>query len=359
MKLQNILLTLALIGSALGQGPLTPPTVAAPALGPLPALTPGGEPQATMKTLHQVEPRTPVAEGQPGVTKNPNGGFTIAAGGSYYLTSNLTVVSGSGVIITASNVTLDLHGFTIASTAATPSGAGVDVPVFVNGLTVRNGFIRGTTVAQGAAAPFTFTPGGFVDGISNRVLGPTGQVYVAVMSDLDVRGCSGTGIYSVGAKYYNCTADSCGGTGLEGAMATDCTASRCGSDGITCDVATRCETLLNAGHGFLVLSAVNCVATLNGGDGFYVPEGVVTGCISHENSGHGIFAPDSVVSQSIARRNGKHGIAAERGVISFCTAGENNKAGGSFRNLSPRVTVAAGSGAGIEGTVSGNFAPAP
>jgi hypothetical protein len=233
----------------------------------------------------------------------------------------------------------------------------VDVPVFVTGLTVRNGFIRGATVVGGEAPPFTFVPGGFVDGVSNRVLAPTGQIYAAVMSDLDVRGCAGSGIYSVGGKFYNCVADSCGGTGLEGAMATDSSAARCGSYGIACDVATRCEALWNAGHGFLVLSAVNCVSTENGGDGFHASEGVLTGCMTHENGGDGIFAPDSTVSHCVARRNGKNGIFAERGVISFCVAKENNRAGGSFRNLLPAVTIAPDSGGGIEGTVLGNHAP--
>jgi len=47
-------------------------------------LTPGGTPTPTMKTLTQIEPRTPI-ESLP---------FTITQPGSYYLTKNLAGVSG-------------------------------------------------------------------------------------------------------------------------------------------------------------------------------------------------------------------------------------------------------------------------
>lgn len=91
------------------QGPLTPPTVADPSIGPIEALTPGGAPQPTMKTLHQVEPRTPISSLP----------FTISQGGSYYFTRSLHLpASGQvsdAIIVSASNVTIDLMGFTLSS----------------------------------------------------------------------------------------------------------------------------------------------------------------------------------------------------------------------------------------------------
>src|SRR5436190_21193357 len=70
----------------LAQGPLTPP----------------GAPAPTMKTLDQIEPRTPISALP----------FTIGAPGSYYVTGNLTGVAAQhGITINADNVTLDLGGF--------------------------------------------------------------------------------------------------------------------------------------------------------------------------------------------------------------------------------------------------------
>src|SRR5690242_13345282 len=59
------------------------------------SLTPPGAPAATMKTLQQVEPRTPISLVP----------ITITNAGSYYLVTNLTAISGfSGITIAASGV---------------------------------------------------------------------------------------------------------------------------------------------------------------------------------------------------------------------------------------------------------------
>src|SRR5450759_4606024 len=81
------------------------------------SLTPPGTPAPTMKTLAQIEPRTPISSAP----------FTIAAPGSYYLTTNLTVSGGNAITIAANGVTLDLNGFTIASTAASAAGTGISI----------------------------------------------------------------------------------------------------------------------------------------------------------------------------------------------------------------------------------------
>ena len=105
--------------------------LALPALGfAQGALTPPGAPAPSMKTLTQIEPRTPLQAGAPGVSAGANGGFTINAAGSYYLTDNLAVTDGDGIRIDVSNVTLDLNGFTIASTSSAPAGTGVYVPYY-------------------------------------------------------------------------------------------------------------------------------------------------------------------------------------------------------------------------------------
>jgi len=88
-----------------------------------------------MKTLQEIEPRTPI--------QGP-GPVTIAAPGSYYLTSNISVAAGTAVVITASNVTLDLNGFTIAGNR---DNFGVVMGNNSLNVVLRNGTIR--NFAQG------------------------------------------------------------------------------------------------------------------------------------------------------------------------------------------------------------------
>src|SRR3954469_21762838 len=67
-------------------------------------LIPSGAPGPTMKTLTQVEPRTPISSLP----------LVITNSGSYYLTANLTgIVGTNGITITADNVTIDLNGFAL------------------------------------------------------------------------------------------------------------------------------------------------------------------------------------------------------------------------------------------------------
>jgi hypothetical protein len=95
------------------------------------SLTPPGPPAPMMKTLEQIEPRTPIASLP----------FTISSPGAYYITANLTGVSGSdGIDILAQNVDLDLGGFTLTGVAG--SGQGISVPSGpVGHITIRNGSV--------------------------------------------------------------------------------------------------------------------------------------------------------------------------------------------------------------------------
>jgi hypothetical protein len=95
------------------------------------SLEPPGSPAPTMKTLDEVEPRTPIRTLP----------FTIAVPGAYYLAGNLAGVSGqNGITIAADNVTLDLMGFTLTGGAGSLHGI-----TFSGGakiVSVRNGILR-------------------------------------------------------------------------------------------------------------------------------------------------------------------------------------------------------------------------
>lgn len=101
------------------------------------SLTPPGAPTPTMKSLDQIQPRTPISYD----------GYYIGSPGSYYVTTNLTGsafgVPGSpyGIYIASDNVTVDLNGFTLQGVPGSYSG------IYIYGshtnITVRNGIITG------------------------------------------------------------------------------------------------------------------------------------------------------------------------------------------------------------------------
>ena len=108
----TVMTVLCATGIVFGQGSLTPP----------------GAPAPTMKTLDQVEPRTPISSTL----------YMISNSGSYYLTTNLT----GELTIAANNVSLDLNGFSIIGTgwnAILQSGARSNLHIFNGVISAPNG----------------------------------------------------------------------------------------------------------------------------------------------------------------------------------------------------------------------------
>jgi len=106
------------------------------AQGTFPPVTLPGTPE--MKTLAQVEPRTALPGG--------SSSLTISNPGSYYLTGNLTVgpYAAAALTISASNVSLDLNGFTIASSSgASTSSSGILIRAGQQNVSIRGGGIAG------------------------------------------------------------------------------------------------------------------------------------------------------------------------------------------------------------------------
>ena len=98
-------------------------------------LTPPGAPAATMKTLNQIEPRIDIST----IPGTEDAHHHITQPGSYYLTGNLAVTKGIGILVTAAGVTLDLNGFELARTANTGDG----IVVASERIQIRNGSLRG------------------------------------------------------------------------------------------------------------------------------------------------------------------------------------------------------------------------
>src|SRR6185436_1945782 len=82
---------------------------------------PAGPVGPTMKPLSEIEPRIAIsALTTPG---DADSLFRITQPGSYYLTGNVTGVSGkSGIGIASSGVTLDLSGFELLGVAGSANG---------------------------------------------------------------------------------------------------------------------------------------------------------------------------------------------------------------------------------------------
>lgn len=129
--LQPVVFCFAIGSMAFGQGSLTPP----------------GPPGPTMKTLNEVEPRTPLNQGNtPGDSTCV---FKITQPGSYVLTGNLTPPAGKhGIVIalpSSGGVVVDLMGYTINGQNAGAGASGfVEMPNDEEAWNaIRNGSIRG------------------------------------------------------------------------------------------------------------------------------------------------------------------------------------------------------------------------
>jgi len=279
------------------------------------SLAPPGAPAASMKSLDQIEPRTPISSAP----------CTISAPGSYYLTANLHVNGGDAIDITASGVTLDLNGFTLSSSEATPAGTGINLAGANTDITILNGHIQGG-VTYGIGG--VYGGAGFRNGIGFSYTIPAN----VRVSGVSVSGCAAYGIklnisnstvvdsctvqnigvwgiqagsisHSVAelcgdTAIFAATADSCygnctgSGWGLYSGTANNCSGLNTGSGtGLSANNANNCYGQANGnGDGLDALTANNCQGS-SGGSGTGVRAGATaTGCYGHSGTGAGLSA---------------------------------------------------------------------
>ncbi|TWT43883.1 hypothetical protein RAS1_02830 [Phycisphaerae bacterium RAS1] len=330
-------------------------------------LPPAGPIASTMKTLAQVEPRTPISS-----ATTPGDGdslYKITQPGSYYLTGNVQGVAGKmGVEVVASHVTIDLRGFELVGVAG--SLAGIDInngavgTLF--GITIRNGTLRGWGN----------------DGIKGDQSGSD------EFSGLVITQITGNGIsVNTSSLIENCRISSCSINGIatsNNVLIRNTVAGGNGANGIAAGTNSNimnCEGYINNAGGIVVLGGrgtiSNCNATLNNGDGISAGDGgIVSNCHSNQNnvgivvgeggliaqcsandnrsSGFSAGSTSTVVSCS-AWSNDIDGISVGESTVSGCTARENGDDGISAtgNSLIENCTVTANSDDGIVTTIGG------
>jgi len=281
MKLKPVILSplvasaLSIANFALGQG----------------ALAPSGAPAPTMKTLQQIEPRTPISSLP----------YFITNAGSYYLTGNLTGIPGTnGIIVLTHNVTIDLNGFTLSGVVGSGDGINVGNDGNLGGfattnLTVINGIVQRWS-GNGIHASETYN-------------GRFEQLHVTANGNYGI-------VAGKNSIILRCVSQSNGGTGI-------------GTDGP--------GTLFDS-----------CVSFANGWDGIRLGgSSRAVNCISGENSQSGFLVfNESTVLNSTARNNGRSGIALGIGSVAL----NNTCTGNNQDNVATAAGIMAFYGAGrIEG----------
>jgi hypothetical protein len=178
-------------------------------------------------------------------------------------------------------VTLDLNGFTIASTAASASGYGIRINSELQDITIQHGKIRGGVTNSAG----TYGGPGFLYGIYYSGTAPVNTRVTGV----SVSGCLYHGIYlysgiypglgdstvvescavrTVGSSGIAATvikgsvAMDCGATAIYGSAVSDCRGESVNSDGIFADTAQNCFGYAEgSGIGLSATTALNCQGT--------------------------------------------------------------------------------------------------
>ena len=311
------------------------------------SLTPPGPPAPTMKTLSQVEPRTPIGAVQS--TPIASLPYLIASPGSYYLTSSLTGVSGSsGIIISNNDVTLDLNGFTLLGGPGTINGIVIgysNQQITITNLTIRNGVLdswgnAGVNAANGYNCQFeelrvSSNGYGIEAGnnciVKNCTASRNQSIGINVQNSCAVKDCLASDNFTGISTGNDCTVISCTaannnssdesigiGVGWNSTV-KDCTASNNGGDGVQAGPNTTVQSCTAAGNGYAgieinydgLITGNNCC---NNTYGIFIDVGysLIDGNNVRGNSDSAIY-PQNINHGNVISRNSAGGSSSQYG----------------------------------------------
>jgi parallel beta-helix repeat protein len=314
------------------------------------ALTPPGAPAPTMKSLDQIEARTPISSLP----------YTITNPGSYYVTANLTGISGSdGIDIATNNVALDLNGFTLQGVAGSLNG--INILNSSKNLSIHNGALdswgqNGVNANNAYNSQFdSLCVSSNVDGLFT---GPNCLVRIctadqnqntgiAVGNNCNVKDCATSANGSAGIGLGNsCTVIGCNASGNSngygisaGFNVNNCNVINCNASGNSAGIQVGSSSGVQA-----------CTASGNGSYGIAVANSsAIRDCVASSNITYGIYVTGNScqVVGSTCTGNSVNGIyiVGNQTAVKDCTAiGNNNYGIDVGANSTVKDCIASGNG---------------
>jgi hypothetical protein len=254
---------------------------------------------------------------------------TISWPSKVKLIGPLSVTTGNAITIAANNVTLDLNGFTISSTAPSATGTAILLNSGLKNISIANGFIQGGVTNNGGGV---YNGSGFSRGVYYSGTEP-GNVAVSkirvsgCLSDAinlgnssffgskswtvvescavqtsggngivaetvrgsEVRDCGGIGLW--GHTMIDSYGESRNSDGIDAVIAQNCYGASLNFGGISSDEAQNCEGISNTGYGVSAGTALNCTGTLQGNGSAALSAQVAMNCIGYSSgSGYAVYA---------------------------------------------------------------------
>jgi len=342
-----------------------------------------------MKTLDQLEPRTPIRAGDLPLA--------IYAPGSYYLTEPIDFAGQNvnGITINSSNVSIDLGGFALRGPGASvgTTGSGIKLTGDFTGISISNGSLEGwrekgcdlglgtlqkitgiTATYNGAQGIY----GGNNAVVSQCVTANNGMDGFALRTSGSILNCSSHGDGGDGFNLAeNCsinfsTAEISGGYGIQaasGASISNCSVNGAIQSGIFTEpsVITACSSQFSGATGIYSSGGCisNCLAYGSLADGItMIGNGVVSNCAANGNGGFGILAGASIRitgNTCSSNSNGSYYLAGQFNVLdgNFGSGGQAGIFDSGGKNMIVRNTIVGASSTFAASSATSAFVFAP